>query len=213
MTTFKATARVRRPSSGVRATSFKALLIGAATVLSVVGLAATAHADTADQNNQFLEMLKSRGWSIINANVLTLQGHMVCNEGLGHGVSAREISAQLMSYGYSALDSSSLISSAVSAFCPDRRGAITDIEHEAPSREIGDQGDLFVQNLKLNQHISIDKGAAADMARTACDAPLQGVGLYNAQQAMQQRHPEYDLNIVATVMAQGVLMYCPDRLG
>lgn len=83
----------------------------------------------------------------------------------------------------------------------------------APSGRTGDQGDLFVQQLKRNQYISIDEGAAVDMAKTACNAPLQGAGLYNAQQAMQQRHPEYDLNIVATVMAQGVLMYCPDRLG
>lgn len=76
-----------------------------------------------------------------------------------------------------------------------------------------DQGDEFVQGLKRNQRISIDEDAAVDMATAACNAPLQGVGLYNAQQAMQQRHPEYDLNIVAVVMAQGVLVYCPERLG
>ena len=75
-----------------------------------------------------------------------------------------------------------------------------------------DRDGLFVESLKRNQRIAIDEDAAVDMARTACNAPTAGVGLYNAQQAMQQRYPQYDPNTVAMVMAQGVLAYCPGRL-
>ena len=75
-----------------------------------------------------------------------------------------------------------------------------------------DQDSRFVQQLKQNQGISVDEDAAVDMAETACDAPTAGVGLYDAQQAMHQRYPEYDANTVAIVMAQGVLAYCPERL-
>lgn len=75
-----------------------------------------------------------------------------------------------------------------------------------------DRDSQFVEQLARNQNISIDQRAAVDMAKTACHAPLQGEGLYNAQEAMQQRHPEYSLSTVATVMAQGILVYCPERL-
>ena len=74
------------------------------------------------------------------------------------------------------------------------------------------QDDQFVQQLKANG-ISIDEDAAVDLAETACDAPLGGVGLYNAQRAMQQRYPEYGFGTVRIVMAQGILAYCPERMG
>jgi hypothetical protein len=54
--------------------------------------------------------------------------------------------------------------------------------------------------------------AAADIASVACKAPIAGVGLYNAQRALQKRYPEYSLNTVAIVMSAGVLAYCADRL-
>ncbi|WP_222622183.1 DUF732 domain-containing protein [Mycolicibacterium fluoranthenivorans] len=69
-----------------------------------------------------------------------------------------------------------------------------------------------MQSLKRNQGIDIDESAAIDIARAGCQAPTAGVGLYNAQQKLQQRHPEYDISTVALVMAQGVLAYCPERL-
>lgn len=189
----------------------RTLRIGAVAFTSALLLAVPAGADTSEQDRQFLTGLKARGWTVTDANVLTTQGRMVCNEGLAHGVSSQEIRAQLISLGYSALDSSSLISSAVSAYCPERRDALPDTEPDAPDTPAGDHGDLFVQQLKRDQGISIAKGAAVDMAKTACSAPLQGVGLYNAQQTMQRRYPEYN-NAVGIVMAQGILAYCPERL-
>lgn len=74
------------------------------------------------------------------------------------------------------------------------------------------QDDQFSQDLKQKWGISIDAGAASEMAKTACKAPMSGLGLFNAQQGMQQRYPDYDLNTVARVMAAGVLAYCPERL-
>ena len=74
------------------------------------------------------------------------------------------------------------------------------------------EDEQFVQYLQRNG-ISIDEDAAVDMAETACDAPLAGFGYSNALQAMQQQYPEFDINTVARVMSQGVLAYCPERLG
>lgn len=74
-----------------------------------------------------------------------------------------------------------------------------------------DIDDDFVDMLNQNG-ISIGKGAAVDMAETACDSPGAGVGYANALQEMQQRYPKYDINTVARVMSQGVLVYCPERL-
>lgn len=134
------------------------------------------------------------------------------NEGLAHGVSWQEMQATLMGYGYSKLDSSTLISKSVSVDCPDRDGVIADIENDSSDAGADDHDDLFVQQLKRDQRISIEKDAAVDMAKTACKAPLAGVGLYDAWQAMQQRYPKYDLNTVARVKSAVVLVYCPERL-
>lgn len=75
-----------------------------------------------------------------------------------------------------------------------------------------DIDDDFVDMLNQNG-ISIDKDAAVDMAETACDSPGAGVGYYNAMQEMQQRYPEYSLGTIGLVMSQGILGYCPDRMG
>lgn len=117
-----------------------------------------------------------------------------------------------MSYGYSSLDASTLIRNAVSVYCPDRDDALTDIENGSNGSGAKDPGELFVEQLRRKQGISIDKDAAVDMAQTACKVPLAGVGLYNAWQAMQQRYPEYNINVVAAVMANGVVAYCPERM-
>lgn len=74
------------------------------------------------------------------------------------------------------------------------------------------QDDRFGQQLEQKWGISIDQGAAVQMAKAACKAPIAGTGLYKAQQDMQQRYPKYNLNTVARVMAAGVLEYCPERL-
>lgn len=118
-----------------------------------------------------------------------------------------------MSYGYSRLDASTLIIKAISVFCPAYDGVIADIERGLDNAGSVTQDDAFVQQLQQNLGISIDKNVAVDMARTACKAPLAGTGLYNAQQAMQQRYPRCTLSTVALVMAQGVRAYCPNRLG
>lgn len=189
----------------------RTLLITLIGPLSALMLAAPAGADS-EQDRQFISALRSAGWTINSASMLISQGHMVCNEGLAHGVSWQEMRSSLMGSGYSKLDSSTLISKAVSVYCPERADAIAGLETDSGGAGGGDRDDLFVQQLKRNQNISIDKGAAVDMAKTACDAPLAGVGLYNAWQRMQQRYPKYDLNTVAMVMSQGVLAYCPGRL-
>lgn len=75
--------------------------------------------------------------------------------------------------------------------------------HEAGA---GDQDDLFVQDLN-DRGISVDKDAAVDMARAACNSPSSGVGGYNAILAMQRRYPQYT-NQVASVMAWGRFWYC-----
>ena len=74
-----------------------------------------------------------------------------------------------------------------------------------------DIDDDFVDMLNQNG-ISIGKGAAVEMAETACNSPLAGTGYANALQEMQQRYPKYDINTVARVMAAGILAYCPQRL-
>ena len=75
-----------------------------------------------------------------------------------------------------------------------------------------DTDDDFVDLLNQNG-ISIDKDVAVEMAETACDSPTAGVGLYKAMQAMQQEYPQYSLGTVGLVMSQGVLAFCPERLG
>ncbi|BBX30384.1 hypothetical protein B7435_29345 [Mycolicibacterium peregrinum] len=75
-----------------------------------------------------------------------------------------------------------------------------------------EQADRFVETLKQQYGISIKPDAADDIATTACAAPLSGVGLYNAQQAVLQRYPKNDLNLIATIMSAGIIAYCPERL-
>lgn len=189
----------------------RTLLISVIGPLSALMLAAPAGADTG-QDRQFLAALRAAGLTINSASAVISQGHMVCNEGLAHGVSWQEMRSTLMSSGYSKLDSSTLISKAVSVYCPDRADAIAGLEDASDDGDVGDRDDLFVRQLKQNQNISIDKGAAVDMAKAGCAAPLAGVGLYNEMQRMQQRYPKYPLGTVAMVMSQGVLAYCPERL-
>ncbi|SKG74891.1 Protein of uncharacterised function (DUF732) [Mycobacteroides abscessus subsp. bolletii] len=78
-----------------------------------------------------------------------------------------------------------------------------------------DQADVFAQTLTNQYGIEVDSATAADIANVACDAPLQGVGLYQAQQALAQRHPEINRtnpNAVGVAMSAAVLAYCPERL-
>lgn len=107
-------------------------LVGIAAMCAALVLSAPAYADN-DQDRQFLSALTSAGWSINNASGLVTEGRMVCVEGLAHGVSWQEIRSVLMGKGYSALDSSTLISKAVSVYCPQRRAAIADMDTGAPA--------------------------------------------------------------------------------
>lgn len=80
------------------------------------------------------------------------------------------------------------------------------------AQESDDPGDTFAEMLEQKYGIRMDGDAAVDIAKAACQAPIQGVGLYNVQQSLQQRYPDNSLNTVATVMSAGVLTYCPERL-
>lgn len=75
-----------------------------------------------------------------------------------------------------------------------------------------EQADAFADLLQESYGITIKPEAADDIARTACDAPLSGVGLYEAQQEVLQRYPKNSLDLVARVMSAGVLAYCPERM-
>lgn len=185
------------------------LLSGVITIVAALVLAAPAQADN-KQDQSFLSALTSAGWSIKNASGLIAHGQMVCNEGLAHGVSWQEMRSTLISWGYSQVDASTLITKAVSSYCPHRKEAIANMD--TGTAATGDYDDMFVRQLERNQGIKIDKAAALDMAKTACTAPaLAGPGWYNAFQSMKQRYPSYG-NSVANVMAQGILAYCPERL-
>jgi hypothetical protein len=191
------------------------LIVGLIAPLIAVVLAGPAKADTDAQERQFLRALTSAGWTITDPSGAISQGHMVCGEGLDHQVSWQEMRSTLMSWGYSRLDASTLISKAVSVFCPKYSKVITEIANDsgnAGGGDQGDRGDQFVQSLKRNQRISIGKSAALDMAEAACRAPIAGVELYNAMQTMQQRYPQYSIGAVGVVMSQGVLAFCPERL-
>ena len=80
------------------------------------------------------------------------------------------------------------------------------------AQESADQGDTFAEILEQQYGIRMESDAAVDIANAACEAPMQGVGLYNAQQSLQRRYPDNTLNAIATVMSVGVLTYCPERL-
>lgn len=184
----------------------------AAIAAGFIICAAPAGADTSAQDRQFLSALESIGWTITNPDLLIEQGHMVCDEGLAHGVSWQEIHAVQMSRGYSQRDSSSLIKTAISTYCPNRSDVIADMERDLSSGTAANRDDSFVVKLK-RMGISIDKDTALDMARAACMAPAtKGVPWYNAVQAMQASHPEYKFTTVGSVMAHALLAFCPERL-
>ncbi|MGO4445075.1 DUF732 domain-containing protein [Mycobacterium sp. 2YAF39] len=77
------------------------------------------------------------------------------------------------------------------------------------------EDDSFAQILESKYGITVDGDTASDIANIACDSPTQGVGLYDAQQELAQRHPEINRtnpNAVGLAMSAAVLAYCPDRL-
>ena len=190
------------------------LIIGVIAHLVAIAVAVPVKADTDAQDQQLLAALKAAGWNLPNPSEVITLGNMVCNEGLAHGVTWQEMRSTLISsYGFSRLDASTLISKAVAVYCPKYTGALKGIGDDlGKPASGGDQGDQFVQSLKEKWGISIGKGAAVEMAETACNSPLAGTGYANALQEMQQRYPKYDINTVARVMAAGILAYCPQRL-
>jgi hypothetical protein len=105
-------------------------VLGPVLALSAVTLAAPAEADTSEEDHQFLTTLESIGWEIYDPTVLISQAHMVCNEGLAHGVSWREIRGQLMNWGYSLWDASLLINNAILVYCPSHDDVIAELEHD-----------------------------------------------------------------------------------
>lgn len=101
-------------------------LLCVAAALSLLAVsAAPAAADIDEQDRQFLSTMESIGWNIYDPQRLISEAHMVCNEGLGHGVSWPKIRAGLMGWGYSVFDASLLIANAVDIYCPEH-AEITD---------------------------------------------------------------------------------------
>ncbi|KUI48415.1 hypothetical protein AU198_20810 [Mycobacterium sp. GA-1199] len=152
--------------------------------------------------------MESIGWTITNPALLTQQAHMVCNEGLAHGVSVREMSTTLMKQGYSSRDASALINNAIRVYCPKYAAAGAGSTSSADN----DRNDTFVEILKQEWGITMDHDAAADIASVACKAPIAGVGHYRTLQALQQRYPRYSINTVGTAMGAAVVAYCPERM-
>ena len=112
-----------------------------AAFAAAIALAMPVHADTSEQDQQFLSALRSAGWTIGSASGLVTEGHMICNEGLAHGVSVQEIRANLLSKGYSPLDSATLIRESVSTYCAHRQDAIAGIGNDSrPARPADPNG-------------------------------------------------------------------------
>lgn len=104
------------------------LFVGLIAPLVAVVLAMPVKADTSAQDQQFLAALKAAGWAIPNPSFVIEQAHSVCAEGLAHHVTWQEIRAFLInSEGFSRLDASTLISQAVSVYCPKYSSAIAGV--------------------------------------------------------------------------------------
>jgi hypothetical protein len=88
--------------------------------------AAPAGADTSEQDYRFLTTLESIGMRITNTALVTQHAHMVCNEGLAHGVSWQEIQAQLIDWGQKPRDADLFIYNAIDVYCPQYAAMTTD---------------------------------------------------------------------------------------
>lgn len=114
------------------------LFVGLIVPFVAVILGIPVKADTGTQDQQFLAELKAAGWSIPNPQLAIGQAHMVCAEGFAHGVTWQEMRSTLVSsYGLSRLDASTLISTAVSVYCPKYGGAISGIGDDVGEPALG----------------------------------------------------------------------------
>ena len=174
------------------------LLVAAALPLGGFLTAAAASAGPASPQDEanFLEWAHHFAVPGTDAKLLS-DGYYSCHlMAIGQSPEAAGISPMITNYAYNNL-------------CPPGGGS----HQQGGTQQGGTQGGGgFVDTLKSQYGITIDSDAAADMAKTACSAPIMGVGLYNAEVAMQQRYPRYDLNTVSRVMGAGVVAYCPGRL-
>jgi len=87
-----------------------------AAVSALLVCSAPAVADTEDQ--QFFSRLNALGFVVTDPALLRSQGHMICNEGLRHGVSWGEMHGQLLQWGYSHSEASILGIAAINSYCP-----------------------------------------------------------------------------------------------
>ncbi|KUI15280.1 hypothetical protein AU193_18715 [Mycobacterium sp. GA-1285] len=78
--------------------------------------AVPAGADNQDQ--QFFRTLDSLGFVVSDPPLVVSQGHMICDEGLAHGVSWGEIHSQLLQWGYSHESASVIAIAAIETYCP-----------------------------------------------------------------------------------------------
>lgn len=90
----------------------------AATIAAVALVVCAAPAGADSQNQQFFRALDGLGFVITDPPLLISQGHMICNEGLAHGVSWGEMHGQLLQWGYSHNSASKLAIAAINTYCP-----------------------------------------------------------------------------------------------
>jgi hypothetical protein len=101
--------------SSERLMRFAAAAIAAASALVVCP--APAGADPQDQ--QFFRALDRLGFVMTDPPLLISQGHMICNEGLAHGVSWGEMHGQMLNWGYTHDAASVLAIAAIETYCPE----------------------------------------------------------------------------------------------
>jgi Protein of unknown function (DUF732) len=91
--------------------------IGVAFAVAVIGLAAPAHADDA-QDQTFAQLLDSRGL-LFNFRLERMQGLRACEDISDGYTTGLEAADDLMSFGSYSFDvASSIISAAMVAYCP-----------------------------------------------------------------------------------------------
>jgi hypothetical protein len=91
---------------------------------------APAIADTTERDARFLSTMQSLGFRISDPAQLISNAHMVCDEGLAHGVTWQEIQAQIIGWGTKPLDADQFIYNAIGVYCPQYAAMTTDQIHQ-----------------------------------------------------------------------------------
>jgi hypothetical protein len=91
-----------------------AVALAGATLATVA--TGTAHANPQDQ--QFFRALERLGFVLYDPPLAITHGHMICDEGLAHGVSWGEMHGQMLQWGYTHDAASKLAIAAIETYCP-----------------------------------------------------------------------------------------------